>query len=155
MIHRLVALFNRFSDLFANDSWNEQWTGEFFSTDWNELIATTGSCACATDDLLLRRPIRYAARVHRGALKSQARKAAELLHNCASRRDKLLDSFDRSNALLPREWQAFHDAFAWNRNFQLAQLLFNAFTSLFVRNSVMYDSRRFDFKLFFLYFSFL
>lgn len=74
--------------------------GVLFNEGGNELIAVTGSCACATDDLLLRSPIRYAARVHRGALKSQARKAAELLHNCACVPPRqLLDSFDRSNAL--------------------------------------------------------
>lgn len=90
----------------------------------NELIATTGSCACASDDLLLRRSIRYAARVHRGALKSQARKAAELLHNCASRRDNFW-------TLLIGQTHFFHAnntySTTWNRNFQLAPLL-NAFT---------------------------
>lgn len=122
--------------------------GVLFNEGGNELIAVTGSCACATDDLLLRSPIRYAARLHRGALKSQARKAAELLHNCASRRDNFW-------TLLIGQTH-FHTnnrySTTWNRNFQLNTIVKRIY---FIRN-VTYDSNRFNFKLlkFFLDFSF-
>lgn len=48
----LQALFNRFSDSFANGSWNEHWTGEFFSTEttnWSqrqEVVRVRATICC-------------------------------------------------------------------------------------------------------------